>query len=107
VRLLARGMPVKQIAAELGVSVRAIEHQKCNIMQALHVHLVLELVMKAEAPALLYQAPGARSAAAANGGSGGGRGGNQLLLPCGTSIFFCASSSAFFMLSVSAPCDGG
>jgi DNA-binding NarL/FixJ family response regulator len=54
VRLLARGMPVKQIAAELGISVRTVEHQKYNIMQALHVHSVLELVMKAEALGLLY-----------------------------------------------------
>ena len=32
---------------------------------------------------------------------------HQLLLALGCSIFFCASSSAFFMLRVSAPCEGG
>lgn len=54
VRLLARGWTVKRIAAELGVSPRTIEHQKYTIMQTLHVHSVLELVIRAESLGLLY-----------------------------------------------------
>lgn len=47
-RLVSEGLRSKQIAAELGVSVRTVESHKYAIMQALNVHSTVELVRKAE-----------------------------------------------------------
>jgi DNA-binding NarL/FixJ family response regulator len=53
-RMLADGLRAKQIAAELGISVRTVEHQKYMIMQTFGVHSVLELVVRSKALGLLY-----------------------------------------------------
>ncbi|RLK56105.1 LuxR family two component transcriptional regulator [Stenotrophomonas rhizophila] len=50
---VARGLRSKQIAYELGVSVRTIESHKYAIMQELGVHGTLELVRKAELDGLI------------------------------------------------------
>ncbi|WP_419403067.1 response regulator [Stenotrophomonas rhizophila] len=50
---VARGLRSKQIAYELGVSVRTIESHKYAIMQELGVHGTLELVRKAEHEGLI------------------------------------------------------
>jgi DNA-binding NarL/FixJ family response regulator len=50
---VARGLRSKQIAFELGVSVRTIESHKYAIMQELGVHGTLELVRKAEHEGLI------------------------------------------------------
>jgi DNA-binding NarL/FixJ family response regulator len=50
---VARGLRSKQIAYELGVSVRTIESHKYAIMQELGVHGTLELVRKAEQEGLI------------------------------------------------------
>lgn len=47
--LLARGLRAKQIAHELGLSVRTVESHKYAMMQELGVHGTIELVRKAEA----------------------------------------------------------
>lgn len=47
-QLVSAGLRSKQIAAELGVSVRTVESHKYAIMQALDVHSTLELVRKAD-----------------------------------------------------------
>jgi DNA-binding NarL/FixJ family response regulator len=47
--LLALGLRAKQIAYELGISVRTVESHKYAMMQELDVHGTLELVRKAEA----------------------------------------------------------
>ncbi len=47
-QLVSAGLRSKQIAAELGVSVRTVESHKYAIMQALNVHSTLELVRKAD-----------------------------------------------------------
>ncbi|MCD9085325.1 response regulator transcription factor [Stenotrophomonas sp. SY1] len=50
---VARGLRSKQIAYELGVSVRTVESHKYAIMQALGVHGTLELVRRAEQEGLI------------------------------------------------------
>ncbi|WP_422506949.1 response regulator [Stenotrophomonas sp. GZD-301] len=50
---VARGLRSKQIAYELGVSVRTVESHKYAIMQELGVHGTLELVRKAELEGLI------------------------------------------------------
>jgi len=50
---VARGMRSKQIAFELGVSVRTVESHKYAIMQELGVHGTLELVRRAEQEGLI------------------------------------------------------
>jgi len=50
---VARGLRSKQIAYELGVSVRTIESHKYAIMQELGAHGTLELVRKAEQEGLI------------------------------------------------------
>jgi DNA-binding NarL/FixJ family response regulator len=50
---VARGLRSKQIAFELGVSVRTIESHKYAIMQELGVHGTLELVRRAEQEGLI------------------------------------------------------
>lgn len=52
-KYVARGLRSKQIAYELGVSVRTIESHKYAIMQELGVHGTLELVRKAELEGLI------------------------------------------------------
>lgn len=47
-QLVSAGLRSKQIAVELGVSVRTVESHKYAIMQALDVHSTLELVRKAD-----------------------------------------------------------
>ncbi len=47
-RLVSEGLRSKQIAAELGISVRTVESHKYAMMQALDVHSTVELVRKAE-----------------------------------------------------------
>jgi DNA-binding NarL/FixJ family response regulator len=51
--LVARGLRSKQIAFELGVSVRTVESHKYAIMQELGVHGTVELVRKAEHEGLI------------------------------------------------------
>lgn len=53
---VARGLRSKQIAFELGVSVRMVESHKYAIMQELGVHGTLELVRRAEQEGLLKRA---------------------------------------------------
>jgi len=50
---VARGLRSKQIAFELGVSVRTVESHKYAIMQELGVHGTLELVRRAEQEGLI------------------------------------------------------
>jgi DNA-binding NarL/FixJ family response regulator len=47
VRLLAQGKLNKQVAAELGVSVRTIETHRRHVMQKLRIRSVVELVFYA------------------------------------------------------------
>ncbi|WP_240318573.1 response regulator transcription factor [Lysobacter sp. TY2-98] len=47
-QLVCAGLRSKQVAAELGVSVRTVESHRYAIMQALDVHSTVELVRKAE-----------------------------------------------------------
>lgn len=46
--LISAGLRSKQIAAELGISVRTVESHRYAIMQALDVHSTIELIRKAE-----------------------------------------------------------
>jgi DNA-binding CsgD family transcriptional regulator len=47
-RLVVQGLRSKQIAVDLGVSVRTVEAHKYNMMQMLGVHSALELVRRSE-----------------------------------------------------------
>ncbi|HVK52797.1 MAG TPA: response regulator transcription factor [Pseudoxanthomonas sp.] len=60
---VAQGLRSKQIAYELGISVRTVESHKYAIMQQLGVHGTVELVRKAEQLGLLPGSPRQRSAA--------------------------------------------
>lgn len=51
--LVATGLRSKQVAHELGISIRTVESHKYAIMQALDVHCTVELVRKAEQTGLL------------------------------------------------------
>ena len=53
-RLVGLGLRSKQIAAELGLSVRTVEAHKYTMMQILGVHSTLELVRRAEELGLLF-----------------------------------------------------
>ncbi|MBB3228558.1 DNA-binding NarL/FixJ family response regulator [Luteibacter sp. Sphag1AF] len=53
-RLVGRGLRSKQIAAELGLSVRTVEAHKYTMMQILDVHSTLELVRRSEDLGLLF-----------------------------------------------------
>ncbi len=44
IELLARGKSNKQIAIELGISVRTVEAHRCHVMQKLRVRSVVDLV---------------------------------------------------------------
>lgn len=61
--LVAQGLRSKQIAYELGISVRTVESHKYAIMQQLGVHGTVELVRKAEQMGLLPGVTRARTAA--------------------------------------------
>ena len=49
-----RGLRSKQIAADLGLSVRTVEAHKYTMMQILGVHSTLELVRRSEELGLLF-----------------------------------------------------
>ncbi|MBZ4039123.1 response regulator [Novilysobacter selenitireducens] len=51
--LVATGMRSKQVAHQLGISIRTVESHKYAIMQALDVHSTVELVRKAEQAGLV------------------------------------------------------
>jgi len=51
---VGQGMRSKQIATELGLSVRTIEAHKYSIMQILNVHSTMEMVKRAEAQGLMF-----------------------------------------------------
>ncbi|HEV7489746.1 MAG TPA: response regulator transcription factor [Rhodanobacteraceae bacterium] len=53
-RLVGRGLRSKQIAAQLGLSVRTVEAHKYTMMQILGVHSTLELVRRSEELGLLF-----------------------------------------------------
>lgn len=53
-RLVGRGLRSKQIASDLGISVRTVEAHKYTMMQILSVHSTLELVRRSEELGLLY-----------------------------------------------------
>lgn len=53
-RLVGRGLRSKQIASELGLSVRTVEAHKYTMMQILGVHSTLELVRRSEELGLLF-----------------------------------------------------
>jgi DNA-binding NarL/FixJ family response regulator len=53
-RLVGTGLRSKQIAAQLGLSVRTVEAHKYTMMQILDVHSTLELVRKSEELGLLF-----------------------------------------------------
>lgn len=53
-RLVGRGFRSKQIAADLGLSVRTVEAHKYTMMQILGVHSTLALVRRAEELGLLF-----------------------------------------------------
>jgi len=53
-RLVGRGLRSKQIAADLGLSVRTVEAHKYTMMQILGVHSTLELVRRSEELGLLF-----------------------------------------------------
>lgn len=53
-RLVGSGLRSKQIAAQLGLSVRTVEAHKYTIMQILDVHSTLELVRRSEDLGLLF-----------------------------------------------------
>lgn len=53
-RLVGTGLRSKQIAAQLGLSVRTVEAHKYTIMQILDVHSTLELVRRSEDLGLLF-----------------------------------------------------
>jgi DNA-binding NarL/FixJ family response regulator len=53
-RLVGRGLRSKQIAADLGLSVRTVEAHKYTMMQILRVHSTLELVRRSEELGLLF-----------------------------------------------------
>lgn len=59
--LVALGLRSKQIAYELGLSVRTVESHKYAIMQSLDVHNTVELVRKAEQSGLVPPATAMRS----------------------------------------------
>lgn len=52
--LVGQGLRTKQIAAELGLSVRTVEAHKYSIMQILGVHSTMEMVKRAEEQGLLF-----------------------------------------------------
>lgn len=62
-QLVAQGLRSKQIAYELGISVRTVESHKYAIMQQLGVHGTVELVRKAEHMGLLPAVAPSRTAA--------------------------------------------
>ncbi|WP_114241127.1 response regulator transcription factor [Dyella sp. C9] len=53
-RLVGEGLRSKQIALQLGLSVRTVEAHKYTMMQVLGVHSTLELVRRAEDLGLLF-----------------------------------------------------
>jgi DNA-binding NarL/FixJ family response regulator len=53
-RLVGTGLRSKQIAAQLGLSVRTVEAHKYTIMQILDVHSTLELVRRSEELGLFF-----------------------------------------------------
>jgi DNA-binding NarL/FixJ family response regulator len=53
-RLVGRGLRSKQIAGDLGISVRTVEAHKYTMMQILSVHSTLELVRRSEELGLLF-----------------------------------------------------
>jgi DNA-binding NarL/FixJ family response regulator len=53
-RMVGLGLRSKQIAAQLGLSVRTVEAHKYTMMQILDVHSTLELVRKSEELGLLF-----------------------------------------------------
>lgn len=53
-RLVGQGLRSKQIALQLGLSVRTVEAHKYTMMQVLGVHSTLELVRRAEDLGLLF-----------------------------------------------------
>jgi DNA-binding NarL/FixJ family response regulator len=53
-RMVGRGLRSKQIAADLGLSVRTVEAHKYTMMQILGVHSTLELVRRSEELGLLF-----------------------------------------------------
>jgi DNA-binding NarL/FixJ family response regulator len=53
-RLVGRGLRSKQIAADLGLSVRTVEAHKYTMMQILGVHSTLALVRRSEELGLLF-----------------------------------------------------
>ncbi|TBR39515.1 response regulator transcription factor [Dyella terrae] len=53
-RLVGKGLRSKQIAAELGLSVRTVEAHKYTMMQMFGVHSTLEMVRKAEELGVLH-----------------------------------------------------
>lgn len=53
-RLVGEGLRSKQIAVQLGLSVRTVEAHKYTMMQVLGVHSTLELVRRAEDLGLLF-----------------------------------------------------
>jgi DNA-binding NarL/FixJ family response regulator len=53
-RLVGRGLRSKQIASDLGLSVRTVEAHKYTMMQILGVHSTLELVRRSEELGLLF-----------------------------------------------------
>lgn len=52
--LVGQGLRTKQIATELGLSVRTVEAHKYSIMQILGVHSTMEMVKRAEEQGLLF-----------------------------------------------------
>jgi DNA-binding NarL/FixJ family response regulator len=53
-RLVGSGLRSKQIAAQLGLSVRTVEAHKYTMMQILDVHSTLELIRRSEDLGLLF-----------------------------------------------------
>jgi DNA-binding NarL/FixJ family response regulator len=53
-RLVGEGLRSKQIALQLGLSVRTVEAHKYTMMQVLGVHSTLELVRRAQDLGLLF-----------------------------------------------------
>lgn len=53
-RLVGQGLRSKQIAAQLGLSVRTVEAHKYTMMQILGVHSTIELVKRSEELGLLF-----------------------------------------------------
>lgn len=53
-RMVGQGLRSKQIASNLGLSVRTVEAHKYTMMQILGVHSTLELVRRSEELGLLF-----------------------------------------------------